>query len=203
MKSTLQTTLLSDAMQEAKTNKKVFLEKMDSLIPWEDWVSIVDPIYYEGKVGQKPYAIELMLRILVLQNLYDLSDMGVMYEIIDSRAFSDFCGVSTPEQVPNGDTIGNFRNLLIRNKKSGREYNINRRRGTKKKLDPNEALVFEIEEFGKSTVRSKVEHVFGVVKRLFRFRRTRYRGLRKQQAKFNFIFALANLYLADKKNLLA
>ena len=203
MKSTSQATLLSDAMQEAKTNKKVFLEKMDSLIPWEDWVSIVDPIYYEGKVGQKPYAIELMLRILVLQNLYDLSDMGVMYEIIDSRAFSDFCGVSTPEQVPNGDTIGNFRNLLIRNKKSGREYNINRRRGTKKKLDPNEALVFEIEEFGKSTVRSKVEHVFGVVKRLFRFRRTRYRGLRKQQAKFNFIFALANLYLADKKNLLA
>ena len=203
MKSTLQTTLLSDAMQEAKTNKKVFLEKMDSLIPWEDWVSIVDPIYYEGKVGQKPYAIELMLRILVLQNLYDLSDMGVMYEIIDSRAFSEFCGVSTPEQVANGDTIGNFRNLLIRNKKSGSEYNINRRRGTKKKLDPNEALVFEIEEFGKSTVRSKVEHVFGVVKRLFRFRRTRYRGLRKQQAKFNFIFALANLYLADKKNLLA
>ena len=88
-------------------------------------------------------------------------------------------------------------------KKSGREYNINRRRGAKQKLDPNDALVFEIEEFSKSTVRSKVEHVFGVVKRLFRFRRTRYRGLQKQQAKFNFIFALANLYLADKKNLLA
>lgn len=41
--------------------------------------------------------------------------MGVMCEIIDSRSFSDFCGVSTPDQVPNGDTIGNFRNLLIRN----------------------------------------------------------------------------------------
>ena len=88
-------------------------------------------------------------------------------------------------------------------KKAGREYNINRRRSEKKKLDPNEALLFEIVEFDKSTVRSKAEHVFGVVKRLFRFRRTRYRGLRKQQAKFNFIFALANLYLADKKNLLA
>lgn len=88
-------------------------------------------------------------------------------------------------------------------KKAGREYNINRRRSEKKKLDPNEALLFDILEFDKSTVRSKVEHVFGVVKRLFRFRRTRYRGLRKQQAKFNFIFALANLYLVDKKNLLA
>ena len=67
----------------------------------------------------------------------------------------------------------------------------------------NESLVFEIEEFAKSTVRSKVEHVFGVVKRLFHFLRTRYRGLQKQQAKFNMIFALANLYLADKKKLLA
>ena len=37
-----------------------------------------------------------------------------MYEILDSRAFSDFCGVSSPEEVPNGDTIGRFRNLLIK-----------------------------------------------------------------------------------------
>ena len=86
--------------------------------------------------------------------------------------------------------------------KESREYNINRRRGAKKKLEPNDQVIFEIEEFAKSTVRSKVEHVFGVVKRLFRFRRTRYRGLRKQQAKLNMIFALANLYPADKKGLL-
>lgn len=322
MNSILQTTLFGDAFQSAKTNKRQFLEKMDSLIPWQDWVSIIEPIYYEGVVGQKPYSIELMLRIHILQNFYDLADMAVMYEILDSRAFSDFCGVSSPKEVPDGDTIGRFRNLLIDNniqeqiflqvvkilqkhnlilkkgtivdstliaapsstknadrkrdpeahsvkkgnqwyfgykahigvdkdtglvhhvkataanvhdteavddiihgdedelygdsgylnveehisedkQKEGREYNINRRRGAKKKLEPNDALVFEIEEFAKSTVRSKVEHVFGVVKRLFQFRRTRYRGLRKQQAKFNMIFALANLYLADKKNLSA
>ena len=315
MNSTIQTTLFGDAFQQ-------FLEKMDSLIPWQDWVSIIEPIYYEGVIGQKPYPIELMLRIHLLQNFYDLADMAVMNEILDSRAFSDFCGVSSPNEVPNGDTIGRFRNLLIENniqeqifihvlkileahklilkkgtivdstliaapsstknadrqrdpeahsvkkgnqwyfgykahigvdkdsglvhhvkataanvhdteavddiihgeedefygdsaylnveehisedkKKEGREYNINRRRGAKKKLEPNDQLIFEIEEFGKSTVRSKVEHVFGVVKRLFGFRRTRYRGLRKQQAKFNMIFALANLYLADRRNLLA
>ncbi|MGN0595167.1 MAG: hypothetical protein ACI4I6_08405 [Hominimerdicola sp.] len=69
-------------MQNAKTNKKQFLEKMDALIPWQDWVSILDPIYYEGKVEQKPYAIELMLRIYILQNFYDLADMAVMNEIL-------------------------------------------------------------------------------------------------------------------------
>lgn len=56
-----------------------------------------------------------MLRIHLLQNLYDLSDMGARYEVIDSRAFSDFCGVESSNRIPDGDTIGKFRNLLIQN----------------------------------------------------------------------------------------
>ena len=54
-----------------------------------------------------------------------------------------------------------------------------------------------------SFVRAKVEHVFGVVKGLFGYRNTRYRGLPKQTSKLNMMFALANLYLANKRGLLA
>lgn len=89
---------------------------MEKLIPWEKWIGIIKPVYYEGEVGNKPYDLELMLRIFILQNLYDLADMKMMYEIIDSRAFSDFCGVDSPNQVPNGNTIGRFRNLLEKHK---------------------------------------------------------------------------------------
>ena len=42
-----------------------------------------------------------------------------------------------------------------------------------------------------------------MVKGLFHFRKTRYRGLRKQAEKLNMMFALANRYLADKRGLLA
>ena len=56
-----------------------------------------------------------MLRIHLIQNLYDLSDEGTRNEIIDSRAFSDFCEVESSNQIPDGDTIGRFRNLLIQN----------------------------------------------------------------------------------------
>ena len=56
-----------------------------------------------------------MLRLYLLQNLYDLSDEATAAEAIDSRAFSDFCGVDSSNQVPNGDTIGRFRNLLVKN----------------------------------------------------------------------------------------
>ena len=59
--------------------------------------------------------MELMLRIHLLKNLYNLSDEETQNEVIDSRAFSDFCDVESSYQVPDRDTIGRFRNLLIEN----------------------------------------------------------------------------------------
>jgi IS5 family transposase len=41
--------------------------------------------------------------------------MAVMTEVIDSRSFSEFCGVDSSNQVPDGDTIGRFRALLEKN----------------------------------------------------------------------------------------
>ena len=49
---------------------------------------------------------------------HQAGDMASRYaaEVIDSRAFSEFCGVTSSNQVPNGDTIGRFRNILIQNR---------------------------------------------------------------------------------------
>jgi IS5 family transposase len=51
----------------------------------------------------------------------------------------------------------------------------------------------------KAQVRSKVEHVFHVVKNLFGFRKVRYRGLAKNTAQLHTLFALANLVLAKPR----
>ena len=48
----------------------------------------------------------------MLQHLYNLADDAARNEIIDSRAFSQFCGVDSSNQVPDGDTIGRFRHIL-------------------------------------------------------------------------------------------
>ncbi len=108
--------MINDELAAAKTSKKEFLDKIEKLIPWSKWIGTIKPIYYKGEVGNKPYDLELILRIFILQNLYDLSDMKAMNEVIDSRAFSDFCGVDSPNQVPDGDTIGRFRNILENNR---------------------------------------------------------------------------------------
>ena len=105
----------SDELAQVRTKKKEFLEQINRIIPWGEWIALIQPYYYKGERGNKPYDLELMLRIYMLQNLYDLADENTVAEVIDSRAFSDFCGVDSSNQVPNGDTLGRFRNLLIRN----------------------------------------------------------------------------------------
>ena len=314
---------INDEFGAARTNKKEFLEKMDSIIPWVAFVELVQPYYYKGERGNKPYPLELMLKIFILQNLYDLADMKAMNEVIDSRAFTAFCCINSPDEVPDGDTIGRFRALLtkhnlqekifkevvnqlekrglilkkgtivdstfieapsstknrkkerdpeahsakkgntwhfgykahigvdeenglihtvkttaanehdvtvmnellhgdeerafgdsgyigakkrpdaVKKNKSGKniKYIINRRPSSIKKLSKSGQYAAKKIEKKKSSVRCKVEHVFAVVKRLFRYRKTRYRGLKKQTAKNYIMFALANLYLADRKSL--
>jgi len=107
---------LSDELAQVGTKKKEFLAQMERMIPWAEWVALIRPCYYAGERGNKPYALGLMLRLYMLQNLYNLSDASTVAEAIDSRAFSEFCGVDSSNQVPDGDTLGRFRNLLIQNK---------------------------------------------------------------------------------------
>lgn len=316
---------LNDELAQVRTRKREFLSQIDRIVPWGAWMSLIQPYYYKGERGNKPYDLERMLRIYLLQNLYDLADEATVAEVIDSRAFSDFCGVESSNQVPDGDTLGRFRNLLMRNGlqqelfaqvvgllmqrglilKKGTIVDstiISAPSSTKNKekqrdpeahqvkkgnawhfgykahigVDKDSGLVHTVEvtsanvhdvtmtsqlltgeetvvygdsgylgagkredavirnqsgkhihykfnrrpsqikvqsvrsqgqikrrEHEKSSVRAKVEHVFAVVKGQFRYRKTRYRGLKKQTAKLNILFALANLILADRPYLAA
>src|SRR6266852_7368912 len=55
----------------------------------------------------------------------------------------------------------------------------------------------------KSPVRSKVEHVFAVMKLKFGFVKVRYRGLKKNGNQLFAVCALVNLYMTRKRLLLA
>jgi len=312
---------ITDELAKARTRKKGFLEQMDRIIPWSEWIGIIKPYYYKGERGNKPYELETMLRIHVLQELYNLADMAVMNEVIDSRAFSEFCGVDSSNQVPDGDTIGRFRALLVehglqkklftrvvalfeakglilkkgsivdssiiaapsstKNREKKRDpdahqtkkgntwhfgykahigvdktsglvhhvkvtaanvhdvtvvpsllygeeesvhgdsgylgaekredaithnsrgkkirYKINRRPSMNKNNSVRSKGQIRRREREKSSIRAKVEHVFGVVKGMFCYRKTRFKGRRKQEAKLHMTFALANLVLADRR----
>jgi IS5 family transposase len=74
----------------------------------------------------------------------------------------------------------------------GMKYRITLRAARGRELTKQE------EKWNKSRnkVRAKVEHVFGVVKNLWGYRKTRYRGITKNACQQFTLFTLANLYLA-------
>jgi IS5 family transposase len=51
----------------------------------------------------------------------------------------------------------------------------------------------------KSRIRARVEHVFGVAKRLWEVGKVRYRGLQKDAARAFTALALANIYLSRSR----
>ena len=59
---------------------------------------------------------------------------------------------------------------------------------------------FEKMEYQKSRVRCKVEYVFHVIKDIFKFRKTPYRGLKKLETKAYMLLASANLYMLLSAN---
>ena len=57
---------LSDELAQVRTKKKGFLEQIDRIIPWGEWMALIRPCYYKGERGNKPYDPERMLRICTI-----------------------------------------------------------------------------------------------------------------------------------------
>lgn len=53
-------------------------------------------------------------------------------------------------------------------------------------------------EHDKSSVRSKVEHPFLIVKKQLGYAKVVYRGIAKNMNRFNILFASANLIMCDR-----
>ena len=60
---------LSDELTQVRTKKKEFLEQIERIVPWGEWLSLIKPCYYKGERGNKPYDLELMLRIYLIDRL--------------------------------------------------------------------------------------------------------------------------------------
>ena len=96
-----------------KTRREEFLEIMDEIIPWDEWVSVIEPYYPKGKRGCPPMGIEKMLRMYLLQIWFDLSDPATEDAVYDSYAMRKFTGIDfMKESVPDETTLCKFRHLL-------------------------------------------------------------------------------------------
>jgi transposase, IS5 family len=101
------------ANRKKKTKREEFLEEMDRIIPWSEWVQLIAPYYPDGKRGRPVRGIETMLRMYLMQNWFNLSDEGIEDSIYDSYAMRCFMHIDfMVEQVPDATTLLKFRHLL-------------------------------------------------------------------------------------------
>ena len=103
--------------RKKKTKREAFLDMMDKIIPWKIWVEFIKPYYPSGKRGRPTRGIELMLRMYLMQNWFNLSDVAIEDAIYDSYAMRKFMHIDfVTTQVPDATTLLKFRHLLEEHK---------------------------------------------------------------------------------------
>lgn len=65
-----------------------------------------------GRGGRPPYPTVLMVKLLLLQQLYNLSDDALEYQVLDRTSFQRFLGLEHSRRVPDAKTIWVWRERL-------------------------------------------------------------------------------------------
>jgi len=99
--------------QTKKLKCERFLNEMDTVIPWDEFLTTILTQYHYKSIGRTKTDALLLLRIYFLQQWYALSDPGVEEAIYDRNSFQKFLRIDLlAHTVPDETTILNFRHFL-------------------------------------------------------------------------------------------
>lgn len=90
------------------------LLKLDAMINWSELTKVLKPIKYEtgfkgGRPGLNPL---IVVKALLLQSLYNLSDEALEYQINDRLSFKRFLGITPSQKAPDARTIWLYRDRI-------------------------------------------------------------------------------------------
>src|SRR5438309_2062958 len=188
-----------------KTRRAIFLEEMEQVVPWRELCALVAPHYPQPGTGRRHR--EMNTNRKGKQWYCGMkADVGV-----DSKTKIIHTAVATAANVADsvvlpdllhgeetrvwGDQAYRGQTEVIRECAPQAQDCTHRRYRYKDRIDEVERA----KNRTKPTVRSKVEHVFAVMKLKFGVVKLRYRGLKKNATQLFAVCALVNLYLLRKK----
>ena len=112
-KSAIKTSLFAAEEREQKLDRKgdllSTLGKHVSFAALAAEIDRIAPRPSDKQGGRPPYPTELMVRALVLQHLYNLSDEALEYQLLDRLSFQRFCGLRHSSSIPDANTLWVFR----------------------------------------------------------------------------------------------
>src|SRR4051812_28371595 len=103
----IKTSLFADQEREAKRNKLG-----DTLQMMKQHVNFA-ALAAEVNLAAPPFPTELMVRVLLIQQLFNLSDEQVEFQLLDRLSFQRFVGLRASSQIPDRTTIWTFKERLI------------------------------------------------------------------------------------------
>ena len=97
-----------DVLISRRAGRNDRLERIDRLIDWPKVARILDDIHAAPE-GRPAYPPLMMVKIIVLQQWYDASDVGMEEALQDRLSFRRFAGIPLEDAVPDHSTISRFR----------------------------------------------------------------------------------------------
>lgn len=101
--------------QKLRTKYKNPLMQLNSIVDWECFRETIYkhvPEKNRTKGGRPGFDKVMLFKVLILQDLYDLSDEQAEYQIMDRSSFLHFLGLAPGDRVPDQNTIWLFRENL-------------------------------------------------------------------------------------------
>lgn len=89
---------------------------MQQVVPWRGLVALIEPHYPKAGGGRKPYPLETMLRIHLLQNGFPLGDPAMEEALCEITFMRQSARLTLSAPIPEDTTVMNFRHLLEKQK---------------------------------------------------------------------------------------
>ena len=101
----------AEAFLPAGFGRNARLERIAALIDWAPIEALVKRVR-PGRTGRPPYRALVMVKALLLQQWYGLSDPGLEEVLSDRVSFRHFCGLAIQDPTPDETTFCRFRLAL-------------------------------------------------------------------------------------------
>jgi len=104
---------LADGLVAGGAGRNRQLEQIAALVDWARFERLLGEVY-AAPVGRPSYGPVVLMRCLLLQQWYGLSDPGFEEALSDRLSFRRFVGLALADPVPDHSTLSRFRSELAR-----------------------------------------------------------------------------------------
>ena len=102
---------LAESLLSQTLGRNQRLERIGDAVDWDRFASLVDGVY-SAEEGRPSYPPLMMVKVLLLEQWYNLSDPQMEEALGDRISFRRFVGLGLEDETPDYSTISRFRTEL-------------------------------------------------------------------------------------------